>query len=176
MQHPDQVLTQQELFGQVWKRQGNPGRTVAMYVAHLRKLLVDRRSNSVIQTVRGAGYIFASAPFKQAKVSPLSGSATQCARPASLRPAPMSVAARGLRPKERGLLELLILNPGKTFSRECIADILWGPATIRLRTVDANVSRLRHVFAQHSLADPIRGVLSKGYQISEACILSSCDL
>jgi DNA-binding response OmpR family regulator len=71
-----------------------------------------------------------------------------------------------LRPKERSLLELLLLNPGITFTRECIADFIWGAGNVDVRTVDATVSRIRQVFLQRLLPNPIRGVIGRGYQIN----------
>jgi two-component system phosphate regulon response regulator PhoB len=44
MRHPDKVFTSQQLLNEVWHRDSDPGRTVAMHVASLRKALKDRRS------------------------------------------------------------------------------------------------------------------------------------
>jgi DNA-binding response OmpR family regulator len=72
-----------------------------------------------------------------------------------------------LRPRERSLLELLLLNPGITFNRECIVSLIWGLSDVDLRTVDVTVSRIREVFSQRAMRNPIRGVTGRGYQISD---------
>jgi Transcriptional regulatory protein, C terminal len=89
--------------------------------------------------------------------------------PLQVRPRPRRRKAygqRALRPRERSLLRLLHLNPGITFSRECIASLIWGLDEVGLRTVDTTVSRIREVFLQHDLCNPIRGVVGRGYQIN----------
>jgi DNA-binding response OmpR family regulator len=53
MTHPDQVFTPQELLKAVWSRNSDPGRTVAMHIAHLRGALGDRKANSLIDTEHG---------------------------------------------------------------------------------------------------------------------------
>lgn len=49
-----------------------------------------------------------------------------------------------LRPKEFGLLFLLARHPGRTFTREQVLDLAWGPSTDATpRTVDVHVRWLR---------------------------------
>jgi len=167
MRNPHQVLTQQQLLVNVWGRSADPGRTVAMCVAGLRKALGDRKTNSLIRTVRGRGYALS---FDR-EASPPNESAPRTidGRLPRVRPRPRrrkTFGQRELRPKERSLLELLLLNPGITFTRECIADFIWGAGNVDVRTVDATVSRIRQVFLQRSLPNPIRGVIGRGYQIN----------
>jgi DNA-binding response OmpR family regulator len=69
-----------------------------------------------------------------------------------------------LSPKEFALLELLIWNPGITFTREEIVGVIWGNAGVGLRTVDALVGRLRRSVNRGWLPDPIRSVFGRGYQ------------
>ena len=174
MNHPDQVLTAKQLLADVWGRNSDPGRTVAMCIAYLRKAVADREAN-IIETVRGQGYVFRSGrPTAQlGSCAPLG-----VARPLRVRPRPRRQKASGhraLRPKERDLLELLMFNPRITFSRQSIADFLWGAGAVDLRTVDTTVSRIRQVFLQRSLGDPIRGVIGRGYQINVGSTVNHAD-
>jgi DNA-binding response OmpR family regulator len=168
MSNPDLVLSAEQLLANVWGRNSDPGRTVAMNVAHLRKAIADRKANSIIRTVRGRGYVFRSARSAGLNAVPGHLSPGVARPPVRVHPRPRrrrAAGLRGLRPRERSLLELLLLNPEITFSRECIAGFVWGPGAIDLRTVDATVSRVRQVL-QRSLDDPIRGVIGRGYQIN----------
>jgi DNA-binding response OmpR family regulator len=167
MRHPDQVFTPQELLKQVWHRDSDPGRTVAMFVVHLRRALKDH-SNSLIETVVGRGYVIKSGRPKRARQLTISQAAHRHTQ-LQVRPRPRRRKAygqRALRPRERNLLRLLHLNPGITFSRECIASLIWGLDEVDLRTVDTTVSRIREVFLQHDLCNPIRGVIGWGYQLN----------
>jgi DNA-binding response OmpR family regulator len=65
------------------------------------------------------------------------------------------------------LLGLLISNPGRTFSRAHIRDVVWWRSNISLRTVDATVRRLRQAINRGGLPDPICTVLRYGYKFSE---------
>jgi len=69
-----------------------------------------------------------------------------------------------LSPKEFALLELLIWNPGITFTREEIIGVIWGEGGVGLRTVDALVGKLRRSITRGWLPDPIRSVFGRGYQ------------
>jgi len=172
MTHPDRVLTPQRLFSAVWRRNSNPGRTVAMHIAQLRRALADRNTNSLIRTVRGSGYVFRSSGSERAGQFATSSTPLKYA-PLSVRPRPRRQRASGLRalrPNEHTLLGLLALNPSITFSRECIAGLIWGRADVDLRTVDATVSRVREVFLQRTLPNPVRGVIGRGYQINDSSI------
>ena len=68
-----------------------------------------------------------------------------------------------------------MFNPRITFSRQSIADFLWGAGAVDLRTVDTTVSRIRQVFLQRSLGDPIRGVIGRGYQINVGSTVNHAD-
>ena len=61
MTHPERVYSRQQLLDQVW---GNSAyveeRTVDVHIRRLRKILEPTRHNSLIQTVRGAGYRFSN--------------------------------------------------------------------------------------------------------------------
>ena len=168
MQNTDRILERRELFAKVWGGQEYLGRTVDIYVGHLRQALADRGDKRLIRTVRGRGYVFSSEPRKGSRPARMVRTVAQrhLLLDAKCR-GRKTGRMRGLRPRERSLLELLILNPGTTFSREAIADFIWGPDTIDLRTVDATVSRLREAIAQRFLIDPIRGVPGKGYQMGD---------
>jgi two-component system, OmpR family, response regulator len=57
LRHPDQVLSREQLLSHVWGYDFDPGSNVVdVYVRYLRRKLGD----SVIETVRGMGYRFAS--------------------------------------------------------------------------------------------------------------------
>ncbi len=69
-----------------------------------------------------------------------------------------------LRPKEFGLLELLILNSGTVLSREDIVKRAWHDSSdLDIRTVDVTVGRLRKAVNRGWLPDPIRSVRGQGY-------------
>jgi DNA-binding response OmpR family regulator len=55
LQHPNQVLTREQLLSHVWGYDYDPGSNVVdVYIGYLRRKLGDRR----FETVRGAGYRF----------------------------------------------------------------------------------------------------------------------
>lgn len=63
---------------------------------------------------------------------------------------------------EQDLLALLLGHPGRTFSREEIMDRVWGrDVVVTDRTIDVNVSRLRHKLGQYG--NNITTKLGKGY-------------
>jgi DNA-binding response OmpR family regulator len=163
MKHPDQVITSQQLLNDVWHRNSDPGRTVAMHVSSLRKALEDHKPNSLIRTVKGRGYIFESGRMGEVTQHASFRAAPDCA---DLEVRPQIFGQRALRPRERSLFGLLLLNPGITFTRECIASLIWGLNDVDLRTVDVTVSRIREVFSQRAMRNPIRGVTGRGYQIN----------
>lgn len=71
-----------------------------------------------------------------------------------------------LGPKEYGILECLMREPGKVYSREEILEAVWGPDSfIDFRTVDVNVNRLRHALRQDVGRTTIRTVRLGGYAI-----------
>jgi two-component system, OmpR family, phosphate regulon response regulator PhoB len=80
---------------------------------------------------------------------------------------------RGLRdisvsPTEFRLLEQLMQNPGRVYSRNQLLDAVWGrDAFVDERTVDVHVGRLRKSLSRGKEADPIRTVRSTGYAFDE---------
>lgn len=80
---------------------------------------------------------------------------------------------RGMRilklgPTEYRLLEFLMENPGRVFSRTQLLDGVWGrDAFIDERTVDVHIGRLRKALVRGTETDPIRTVRGAGYVIGE---------
>ncbi len=73
-----------------------------------------------------------------------------------------------LGPTEFRLLDYLIQNPGRVFSREQLLDAVWGSDVyVEARTVDVHVGRLRKALNVGATADPIRTVRSAGYSLDE---------
>lgn len=69
-----------------------------------------------------------------------------------------------LGPTEFRLLDHLIRNPGRVFSREQLLDAVWGREIyVELRTVDVHIGRLRKALKLEGRPDPIRTVRSAGY-------------
>jgi two-component system phosphate regulon response regulator PhoB len=69
-----------------------------------------------------------------------------------------------LGPAEFRLLELLMRNAGKVFSREQMVVGAWGRgAAVDIRAIDVNVRRIRSALNVDGLADPIRTVRRLGY-------------
>ncbi|MBF0417369.1 MAG: phosphate regulon transcriptional regulator PhoB [Magnetococcales bacterium] len=61
--HPDRVYHRDQLLDLVWGRNVHVGdRTVDVHVRALRKLLEPFGKDSLLQTVRGAGYMFSAKP------------------------------------------------------------------------------------------------------------------
>jgi len=61
MHHPEQVLTRQQLLLHVWGSDLHiDERTVDVYVRRLRQALNIGNCDTMLQTVRGAGYRFSS--------------------------------------------------------------------------------------------------------------------
>jgi two-component system phosphate regulon response regulator PhoB len=78
-------------------------------------------------------------------------------------------AGKALRlgPTEFRLLEFLMTNPGRVFSREQLLDRVWGrDVYIDERTVDVHVGRLRKALGEGD-PDPIRTVRGAGYSLDE---------
>src|SRR3569833_2257826 len=68
-----------------------------------------------------------------------------------------------LGPTEFRLLEHLMQNPGRVFSREQLLDGVWGrDVYIDERTVDVHVGRLRKALKTEVELDPIRTVRGSG--------------
>ncbi len=73
-----------------------------------------------------------------------------------------------LGPTEYRLLEFLMLNPGRVFSREQILDGVWGREVYcDERTVDVHIGRLRKAINSGTGTDLIRTVRGFGYSLSE---------
>jgi two-component system phosphate regulon response regulator PhoB len=76
-----------------------------------------------------------------------------------------------LSPTEFRLLEFLMENPGRVYSREQLLDAVWGrDVYIDERTVDVHVGRLRKALNRANEPDPIRTVRGSGYSIDEKCL------
>jgi two-component system, OmpR family, phosphate regulon response regulator PhoB len=73
-----------------------------------------------------------------------------------------------LGPTEFRMLEFLMLNPGRVYSRERLLDNVWGrDVYIDERTVDVHVGRLRKALDIAGQPDPIRTVRGAGYALDE---------
>jgi two-component system phosphate regulon response regulator PhoB len=73
-----------------------------------------------------------------------------------------------LGPTEYRILERLMQNPGRVFSREQLLDTVWGSDVyVESRTVDVHIGRLRKALNQTGERDPIRTVRSAGYSFDE---------
>ena len=73
-----------------------------------------------------------------------------------------------LGPTEFRLLEFLLENAGRVFSREQLLDGVWGrDVYIDERTVDVHVGRLRKALNRGRLPDPIRTVRGSGYAFND---------
>src|SRR3977135_4304781 len=73
-----------------------------------------------------------------------------------------------LGPTEFRLLEFLLENSGRVFSREQLLDQVWGrDVYIDERTVDVHVGRLRKALNRGRMPDPIRTVRGAGYALND---------
>ncbi|MBL4619152.1 MAG: phosphate regulon transcriptional regulator PhoB [Marinicaulis sp.] len=71
-----------------------------------------------------------------------------------------------LGPTEFRLLDHLIQNPGRVYSREQLLNAVWGSDVfVELRTVDVHIGRLRKALNKYNQGDPIRTVRSAGYAL-----------
>lgn len=74
-----------------------------------------------------------------------------------------------LGPTEFRLLDHLIQNPGRVFSREQLLNAVWGSDVfVEARTVDVHIGRLRKALSKHGHTNPIRTVRSAGYALEAA--------
>jgi two-component system phosphate regulon response regulator PhoB len=74
-----------------------------------------------------------------------------------------------LGPTEFRLLEFMMRNPGRVFSRGQLLDNVWGEAIyVDERTVDVHVGRLRKAVNDGHAQDVIRTIRGAGYAIREA--------
>jgi two-component system phosphate regulon response regulator PhoB len=73
-----------------------------------------------------------------------------------------------LSPTEFRLLEQLMRNPGRVYSRSQLLDTVWSrDAFVDERTVDVHVGRLRKSLSRGKEKDPIRTVRATGYAFDE---------
>ncbi|PCH81901.1 MAG: phosphate regulon transcriptional regulatory protein PhoB [Hyphomicrobiales bacterium] len=73
-----------------------------------------------------------------------------------------------LGPKEFRLLEYLMHNPGRVYSREQLLNAVWGQDVyVDERTVDVHVGRLRRAINRGKAVDPIRTVRGAGYAFDD---------
>jgi len=73
-----------------------------------------------------------------------------------------------LSPTEFRLLEHLMQNPGRVYSRAQLLDAVWGrDIYVDERTVDVHVGRLRKSLKRGRESDPIRTVRGMGYSFDE---------
>jgi two-component system, OmpR family, phosphate regulon response regulator PhoB len=73
-----------------------------------------------------------------------------------------------LSPTEFRLLEHLMQNPGRVYSRAQLLDAVWGrDIYVDERTVDVHVGRLRKSLRRGRESDPIRTVRGMGYSFDE---------
>jgi two-component system phosphate regulon response regulator PhoB len=71
-----------------------------------------------------------------------------------------------LGPTEFRLLDHLMQNPRRVFSREQLLDSVWGADIyVEARTVDVHVGRLRKALMESGEPDPVRTVRSAGYSL-----------
>lgn len=69
-----------------------------------------------------------------------------------------------LRPKEFQLLALFASSPGKLFTRQEIAEKVWGYSAVAGRTIDVHVKRLRSKIESRSAYSYIKTVHGLGYR------------
>ena len=73
-----------------------------------------------------------------------------------------------LHPIQVRVLEFLMLNPGRAFTRQQIKSGIWGEDdSIDERTIDVNVGRIRDVLKHKVTVCPIRTIRSVGYAFDE---------
>ena len=73
-----------------------------------------------------------------------------------------------LSPTEFRLLEHVLRNPGRVYSRAQLLDAVWGhDVYVDERTVDVHVGRLRKSLSRGRESDPIRTVRGMGYAFDE---------
>ncbi|MEM6912905.1 MAG: phosphate regulon transcriptional regulator PhoB [Pseudomonadota bacterium] len=71
-----------------------------------------------------------------------------------------------LGPTEFRLLDHLMQNPGRVFSREQLLNAVWGSDVfVEARTVDVHIGRLRKALGKDGDRNPIRTVRSAGYSL-----------
>jgi two-component system phosphate regulon response regulator PhoB len=74
-----------------------------------------------------------------------------------------------LGPTEFRLLDHMMQNPGRVFSREQLLNAVWGSDVfVEARTVDVHIGRLRKALNKYGHDNPIRTVRSAGYALEVA--------
>ncbi|MBS9778012.1 MAG: phosphate regulon transcriptional regulator PhoB [Gammaproteobacteria bacterium] len=69
-----------------------------------------------------------------------------------------------LGPTEFKLLQFLMINPGRVYSRDQLLDHVWGVGVyVDERTVDVHIRRLRKALGEYDLEKVIRTVRGSGY-------------
>lgn len=71
-------------------------------------------------------------------------------------------------PGEFQIFKVLIMAPGRVFSREQLAETIWGHThTVDVRTVDQKIRRIRSALNRGPAPDPIKSVRGLGYKFAE---------
>ena len=61
MRHPNQVLTRDQIFDQIWGYDfGGESNIIEVYIRYLRSKLEEEKEPRLIHTVRGVGYVLRS--------------------------------------------------------------------------------------------------------------------
>ena len=71
-----------------------------------------------------------------------------------------------LGPREYRILEFLMRNPGRVYSRQQILDSVWGTNVyVTDRTIDVHIRRLRKALSSTEECKVIRTIRSSGYSL-----------
>lgn len=84
----------------------------------------------------------------------------------------MAVTLRAVRlplhPIQVRILELLMLSPGRVFTRQEILNDIWSPGEIMEdRTIDVTIGQIRSALRHKVSVDPIRTIWGVGYAFNE---------
>ena len=187
METPQRTFSRLELCRAIWNsRVPIHSRTIDVSVGRLRKALCVKGRHDPIRTIRGEGFALGDPSSEKDFVTvseqeqahskpPRSGyhsgsSPSMRSRFASIEIVRMDrIVCRlgrriNLSPKPFAVFDLLFSNVGRVFSREQIAEAVWGRGGVDLRTVDAMVRRVRRAINGDVLADPIRTLKGEGYK------------
>ena len=73
-----------------------------------------------------------------------------------------------LGPREYRILEFLMKNPGRVYSRQQLLDAVWGTNVyITDRTIDVHIRRLRKALSVSEECKVIRTIRSSGYSLDD---------
>jgi len=73
-----------------------------------------------------------------------------------------------LGPREYRILEFLMKNPGRVYSRQQLLDAVWGTNVyITDRTIDVHIRRLRKALSVNEECKVIRTIRSSGYSLDD---------